>query len=166
MKTYRNILCATDFSSFSDQACAYATKLAKESGAKLTLFHVVDHFPVDRSNLEIAPEDVDPRAFRERRAREELEAQTARTACPEARAEVAFGSDTAAHEIVRYAGTNKVDLIVLGTHGYKGITELLGSTARAVRQGADCAVVVVPSEEVRVRLEANDTRPTALRGVL
>ena len=136
MKFYRNILCATDFSSFSDCACVHATKLAKEAGATLTLIHVVDHFPVD----------VDPKVFREQRAREELESQTIRTGCPEARGEVTFSTHAAEHEIVRYAGANGVDLIVVASHGHKGITALLGSTAKAVRQNAACEVIVVPAE--------------------
>lgn len=146
MKSYRNILCATDFSSFSDRACVHATKLAKESGATLTLLHVVEHFPVDRSNEEIAPEDVDPKVFREQKAREELETQAARTGCPEARREVTFSTHAADHEIVRYAGANGVHLIVLASHGHKGIAARLGSTANAVHQHAACEVVVVPAE--------------------
>ena len=147
MKSYRNILCATDFSSFCDRACVHATKLAKESGAALTLIHVVDHFPVDRSNEEIAPEDVDPKVFREQKAREGLEAQIARTGCPEARHEVAFSTHAAAHEIVRYAGANGVDLIVIASHGHKGITAHFGSTAKSVHHHAACEVIVVPAEE-------------------
>ena len=147
MNSYRIILCATDFSPFSDRACVRATKLATESGATLTLLHVVDHFPVDRSNAEIAPEDVDPKLFRERKAREELEAQTVRTGCTEAQREVVFSTHAAAHEIVRYADANGADLIVVGSHGHKGIGELLGSTAKAVHRHAACEVIVVPAEE-------------------
>lgn len=146
MKSYRNVLCATDFSSFSDRACVHATKLAKESGATLTLIHVVDHFPVDRSNEEIAPEDADPKLFREQKARGELEAQTARTGCAETRREVTFSTHAADHEIVRYASANGIDLIVLASHGHKGITALLGSTAKAVQHHAACEVIVVPAE--------------------
>jgi len=147
MKAYRNILCATDFSSFSDRACIHATKLAKEANATLTLIHVVDHFPVDRSNEEIAPEDVDPKVFREQKAREELEAQIARNGCADARREVAFSTHAAAHEIVRYAGANSVDLIVVASHGHKGIATSFGSTAKAVHRDAPCEVIMVPAEE-------------------
>lgn len=146
MKSYRHVLCATDFSPFCDRACGHAATLAKESGAKLTLLHVVDHFPVDRSNEEIAPEDVDPKAFRERNAHTALEAQATRLNCPEAQQEVAFSTHPAAHEIVRYAGANGIDLIVVASHGHKGITEFLGSTAKAVQHHAACEVIVVPAE--------------------
>ena len=144
MKPYRNILCATDFSSFSDRACIHAKKLAKKSGATLTLIHVVDHFPVDRSNAEIAPEDVDPKVVREQKVRKELEAQTARTDCAEARHEVTFSTQAPEHEIARCVGANGVDLIVVASHGHKGITALLGSTAKAVQHHATCEVIVVP----------------------
>jgi universal stress protein A len=146
MKSYRNILCVTDFSSFSDRACFRAAKLAKESGASLTLLHIVDHFPVDRSNVEIAPEDMDPKAFREQKAWEELEAQTLRVGCTEARREIAFSTHSAAHEIARHAAAKGVDLIVVGSHGHTGIAARLGSTAEAVRRHAACEVIVVTSE--------------------
>ena len=45
MKNYRHILCGTDFSPASDDACIPAMELARGSGAKLTLLHVIDHFP-------------------------------------------------------------------------------------------------------------------------
>ncbi len=146
MKPYRHILCATDFSPYCDRACIHAAKLAKESGAKLTLLHVVDHFAVDRSNEVIAPEDVDPKVFREQKARAELEAQTARTDCPEAKREVSVSTHAAAHEIVRYAGTSGVDLIVVASHGHKGIIARLGSTAKAVQHHAPGEVIVVSAE--------------------
>ena len=146
MKSYRHILCATDFSPYCDRACVHAAKLAKGSGAKLTLLHVVDHFAVDRSNEEIAPEDVDPKVFRERKARTDLETQTGRTDCPEANREVSFSTRAAAHEIVRYAGANGVDLIVVASHGHKGIIANLGSTAKAVQHHAPCEVDIVPAE--------------------
>lgn len=147
MKSYRHILCATDFSKFCDNTCVHAAKLAKESGAKLTLLHVVDHFPVDSSNEEIAPEDVDPKVYREQKAREKLEAQTAYADCPEAEREVVFSTHAAANEIVRYAGANGVDLILVASHGHKGITEKFGSTAASVKHHAACEVIVVPAEE-------------------
>jgi len=145
MKPYRHILCATDFSPFCDRACIRAAELAQEAGAKLTLLHVVDHFPVDRSNDEIAPEDMDPKEFREHKARAKLEKQAAHAECPGAQQAVAFSDHAAAHEVVHYAGTNEVDLIVVASHGHKGVWAELGSTAKAVQQHASCEVEVVPA---------------------
>ena len=48
-----------------------------------------------------------------------------------------------AHEIHRFAKDNKCQLIVIGTHGQKGLQLLLGSTANSVLHGAGCDVLSV-----------------------
>lgn len=145
MKNYRHILCGTDFSAASDDACMRARELARESGAKLTLLHVVDHFPEDRSNEEIAPEDVDPKKFHEERSRIGLRDQARRIGHPEAIQEIRFTTHSAAHEITHYAAANGVDLIVIGSHAHSAIAELLGTTSNAVERRADCEVLVLPN---------------------
>ena len=72
MKSYKNILCATDFSDFCTVAAERAAELARFYDARLTLLHVVEHFPVDRSNTDIAPEDVDPVRYHLEKARASL----------------------------------------------------------------------------------------------
>jgi universal stress protein A len=47
------------------------------------------------------------------------------------------------HEVHRFAKDNDVQLIVIGTHGQKGLQLLLGSTANAVLHGAGCDVLAV-----------------------
>lgn len=54
-----------------------------------------------------------------------------------------FLNGTASREIHRFAEENGVDLIVLGTHGQKGVQLLLGSTANAVLHGAGSDVLAV-----------------------
>ena len=49
----------------------------------------------------------------------------------------------AKQEIVRYAREIKPDLIVIGSHGHKGVTRLLGSTAANVCHRAPCDVLLV-----------------------
>jgi len=48
-----------------------------------------------------------------------------------------------ANEIHRFARDNHIQLIVIGTHGRKGLQLLLGSTANAVLHGAGCDVLSV-----------------------
>jgi nucleotide-binding universal stress UspA family protein len=49
-----------------------------------------------------------------------------------------------AAEIVRYAGDQKIDLIVIGTQGKQGIARfLLGSVAESVIRSTPCRVLVV-----------------------
>ena len=147
MGDIKHILCATDFSECSDHACLHAAKLAKEHGARLTMLHVIEYFPEDRSNEAIAPEDKDPKAFREEKAMDALAEQAKRINCQEAQLKVSFSMHSAAYEIIRFAAIEGVDLIVVATHEYKGLTALLGNTAEYVKKHADCEVVVVPNKD-------------------
>jgi universal stress protein A len=54
-----------------------------------------------------------------------------------------FLNGTPAREIHRFAEENGVELIVLGTHGQKGVQLLLGATANSVLHGATCDVLAV-----------------------
>jgi universal stress protein A len=54
-----------------------------------------------------------------------------------------FLNGTPAREIHRLAKENDMDLIVLGTHGQKGVQLLLGATANSVLHGASCDVLAV-----------------------
>ena len=47
-------------------------------------------------------------------------------------------------EIVQIAGAKKSDLIIIGTHGTKGLEKiLLGSVAERVLKRADCPVLIM-----------------------
>ena len=58
-----------------------------------------------------------------------------------------FVGGTPAPEIRRFAEDNGVDLIILGTHGQKGVQLLLGATANSVLHGANCDVLAVRIKE-------------------
>ena len=54
-----------------------------------------------------------------------------------------FLNGAPAKEIHRFADENKVELVVLGTHGQKGVQLLLGATANSVLHGSNCDVLAV-----------------------
>ena len=54
-----------------------------------------------------------------------------------------FLNGTPAKEIHRFADEHQVDLVVLGTHGQKGVQLLLGATANSVLHGSNCDVLAV-----------------------
>ena len=58
-----------------------------------------------------------------------------------------FLNGTPASEIRRFAKENAMDLIVLGTHGQKGVQLLLGATANSVLHGSSCDVLAVRVNE-------------------
>lgn len=147
MTSYKHILCATDFSPRCKVAAERASALAKLLEAKLTVLHVVDHFPVDRSNQLIAPEDFDPAAYREAAARSSMAALVSDLACTDAGQEIRFCAGAARYEIIRFIEEQQVDLAVVASRAHHGIAGLLGSTANALVNRAACDVLVVRPEE-------------------
>lgn len=147
MKNYKDILCATDFSDHCRLAAERAVDLARLYGARLTLLHVVEHFPVDRSNVDIAPEDVDPKQYHEERALAALADLARNLKYGNVRQEVRFSLQSAQHEILRYVGERPTDLIVIASHGRHGITSILGSTTYGMTHKAPCDVLAVRASE-------------------
>jgi len=66
-----------------------------------------------------------------------------------------------AHEIIRLAEREKIDLIVMGTHGRRGLSRLLmGSVAEWVMRRANCPVLTVRLPEITPE-ETHATQSTA-----
>ena len=140
---YGHVLVAIDFSLFSERAARRAAEIAAVSNASLTMLHVVDYFPEDVPLDVVAPEDEDPAEFLDRHARERLTDLARDIGQQDAEGRVAFSTHSARHEIVRLSKEQGVDLIVVGSHGRRGLGEYLGSTAHAIIHGAECDVFVV-----------------------
>ena len=143
MGGYRNILCATDFSDQCRVAAERAADLARVYGARLTLLHVIEHFPVDRSNVDIAPEDIDPVEYHEKKALGSLASLARRLKLDEVGQEVRFSMESAQHEILQFVENHDMDLVVVAPHGRHGITTMLQSTAIGTADKAPCDVLAV-----------------------
>jgi universal stress protein A len=138
----RRILAPTDFSEPSKKAIAYAFELAQTSEAKLVLLHVVE--PVDypmRSYPHLVTTMMD---YLERQAHLDLaqmlpEAQDVKV---EVVRRVVRGIPY--RTIVEVAEAEKVDLIVMATHGRTGLSHLvMGSVAERVVRTAPCPVLTI-----------------------
>ncbi len=139
------ILFATDFSEHSKAARHFATSLARDSGAMLLIVHAVEpppHAP-DRGFTGYVEEGEDT-TYARRKLNEIVPTD------PAVRCRHMLLDGVAADEIVRCAEDERVDLIVIGSHGRKGVMRmLLGSVAEAVVRRANCPVVTVkPSSKV------------------
>ena len=144
MIKYKNILVATDFSKIAERAAKQANGLATLFGAKLTLLHVVEHFPEDMSESAIPPENMDPKKFFSDHAHNKLEKlRSDLVGQHKATLEVIMSSRSAGREITEYATQKSIDLIVVGTHGQYGFLGMLGSTANKVTHSATADVLVV-----------------------
>jgi nucleotide-binding universal stress UspA family protein len=133
--TSGKILFSTDFSELSRFALQYAAAQAKAEGAKLIIAHVEeDPSSTGEGALYSGVSDQTPE-------------ETLRRIVPESFAgsvEHRLLRGQPAEEIVRLAGEERVDLIVIGTHGRTGVLRLLmGSVAEKVVRLAGCPVLVV-----------------------
>jgi universal stress protein A len=147
MSPYQHILLTTDFSRCSEIAAERAKHLAQNFEAKLTLLHVIEHFPEDITVDVVAPEDVDPKQFLTRHFKDQLTEFAKRTGLENSPRYVELVSGPAKHEIVRMANTLDVDLIILGAHGRHRVADLLGSTTTGVLHHAKCDVLSVRTNE-------------------
>ena len=138
------ILVPTDFSDCAKQAVDYGSELAKRFGAELHLLHVVQPIAMAYVYGAAIPEEV---LHPEEPAEKELNEVEIPDVEHISRVERSIQSGTPFVEIVRCAKQNKMDLIVIGTHGHTGLNHmLLGSVAEKVVRKASCPVLTVRPE--------------------
>jgi nucleotide-binding universal stress UspA family protein len=142
---FRTIVCPVDFSEASLAALRHALKLAEESGAEITVLHVLEWLVEDEPGARIAGFDVPEfRRYMEKDAREKLRRvvpEEARAWC-RPREEIVGGRPW--REILRVAEERRADLLVMGVRGRNPVDiALFGSTTHHVVRGARCPVLVV-----------------------
>jgi nucleotide-binding universal stress UspA family protein len=143
----QRILLATDFSPHSAIAAKYACELVERFGAELHLLHALETHLATTPVFGIAM--VLPQYLHESRVA--AEKALARILDPQWSAGHKFVpaivDGPAKVEIVRYARTHAIDLIVLATHGRSGLDHvIIGSVAEAVVRTAPCPVLTVRPE--------------------
>lgn len=146
MAITQNLLVATDFSAPARAGLEAAAELAKSTGAKVTVCHVLDPSPLapyatrGDSNAQIdMGQDIE-------KAIHEALSEVVRThfADIEKTKTALILSSNAAEGICNYAAKEGIDLIVVSTHGRTGLAHLLiGSVAEKVVRHAPCPVLTV-----------------------
>jgi len=144
----RRILVPTDFSRKSAKALRYAVSLARQFDAAITLVHVVEpsYGPTDFGGSPASP----PVSEKQRtsRAKSKLGVLGRRLLGPCRIVETVIRNGLAFFEITEAAKALSADLIIIGTHGYSGLTRtIVGSTAEKVVRHAPCPVLVVRHHE-------------------
>jgi nucleotide-binding universal stress UspA family protein len=136
---FKQILLATDFSEGSQRAFAYATAVAGRYGSALSVVHVIPPEPRDRIPLEPLPRQLNRRRLD---AEEQLKNLGARMNNLDHHLLLEQGPVWDA--LARVVQREKVDLLVLGTHGRGGLKKLvLGSVAEEVLRLAPCPVLTI-----------------------
>lgn len=142
MALYQHILIAADFSNHTDMVIQRAKALAAVSNTRLSLCHIVEDFPLtDFAYEPMISVDVDMRDALLDAGEKQLSTLGQKFDIDPSSQWIEFGSP--GRDIVRIAEENHVDLIVVGSHGRKGIKILLGSTANAILHHARCDVLAV-----------------------
>ena len=139
----KKIILATDFSDTSKDASSHALLLAKNYKAELKVLHVFDIMAQsipshDYFATDAVVEGLEETIQRGKDTLLELEKSF------DLEVETIFTEGDPGHEIVRVAEELNADLIVLGTHGYKGWKRFtIGSVAELVVRRAPCAVLTI-----------------------
>jgi nucleotide-binding universal stress UspA family protein len=145
-----NILLATDFSPSSAGALQYACTMAENYGAKLFVLHVLAPEPRIPVPMDMPPELDTTRTTAEESLTRMLNSETLQQVVCEPlveRGEIADVIPTTIKE-------HDIDLVVLGTHGRRGMRKLLlGSVAEQIFRMATCPVLTVGPEVTATRLE-------------
>jgi nucleotide-binding universal stress UspA family protein len=147
---FRRLLCAVDFSDASLDAVRSAVSLADESGAALTLLHVLE-WPWE----EPPPPDLDDlptgqaaalaefRRYTETTARTRLESLVPER-MPACRCETRLRNGKAYVQILDVAAEEETDLIIIGVRGRNALDlALFGSTTNQVVRRATCPVLTL-----------------------
>jgi universal stress protein A len=140
IQNVKKVLAPIDFSDYSMNALKGAWELAQEVGAELHLVHVVaPFFTIIEKSRELA---------RETAMVEQAEQELARIKkdeladSPKVVTAVMVGPPVTA--LAEYAKQNKIDLVLLATHGRTGGEHLLiGSVAEKLVRNAPCSVLVL-----------------------
>jgi nucleotide-binding universal stress UspA family protein len=148
---YKNILVPTDGSKLSAAAVKQALKFAKSIGAKITVLHVTPEYQMFLDEGFVVPQTTSPslkEQFKEQaaaRSKEILDAVRAKAAAGGVRCEgVSAASSSPYDSIIKQARKSKCDLIMMASHGRRGLSGLLlGSETSKVLVHSKIPVLVV-----------------------
>ena len=145
---YTRILVATDGSALSKKAVRSSIELAAATGAELVAIHVVPRYPTAyfEGALTMAPDDIgriETRWAEQAQLVVDAVQKTAAAAGVKARA-VVVKSDRVAEALLAAAKKHKCDLVVMASHGRKGLARvLLGSETQHVLTHSAIPVLVL-----------------------
>ncbi len=137
MADYRKVLVLLDLSEGSEKVFNAARDLASHSNASLVALHVVDYAPIEPMGETLMPSMAIEQELQER-SRARIDEVIAGSA---ARARIEMGNTKA--EILRVAGEEQADLIVLGSRERHGLAILVNFTEDTVLHAAHCDVLAV-----------------------
>jgi nucleotide-binding universal stress UspA family protein len=144
MLEIERILVPIDFSAYSKEALKYAIPFARKFKAEVILLHVVEPaiYPADFNFGQVGIPAIEDEL--RSKANEELQKLVDQEVKRRARSSVLIKVGKPFLEIITTARDERIDLIIMATHGHSGIEHILfGSTAERVVRKAHCPVLTV-----------------------
>ena len=143
---YTQIVTALELDEHQPEVAEHSVLMAARFRANISLIHVVPPIPV--ATVAPAPEAIPPVEQISELEAENIETATARlrrfaVAHDLAAAALNIRVGPVADEILRFSREIGADLIIVGSHGRRGIGRLLGSNASAIVHQAACDVLTV-----------------------
>ena len=146
---YRHILVTTDFSDYGVAALKKGLEIAKPFNAEITLMHAAETLsteiypsigelavPVLASNPELEKKQLE-------RIKKQLTQILTKMKIPKGQVNTVIIEGHPVEAILDYAIKHDNDLIVMGSHGRRGLARLLGSSTNGVINHAPCDVLTV-----------------------
>jgi nucleotide-binding universal stress UspA family protein len=141
----KTVLAPIDFSSVSERVIETATALARATGARLVLLHVVAPWPIIGKNLALTLTGAELAAVAEKGAAKKLSLLQRSLRDDGVTAHAVHVSGDPRVCILEQAERLTADYIVIGSHGHTAFYDLLvGSTANGVLKRTSCSIVIVP----------------------
>jgi universal stress protein A len=152
MKTFDRILVPVDFSQCSRTALNYAISLADQLGAKLRVLHICEVPALVSPDLVVTIPDQPTQTISEwvkNEAELGMDKFMAEVVKPDGLdVEVKLVTGDAPEMIAKEADAYKADLVVMGTHGRKGVAHLImGSVAERTLRISPCPVLTIRTSE-------------------
>ena len=152
----QRILFPTDFSEPAREAQQYAIAIAERWGAELHLLHVIDPIaaiPDTSSPYAAGREQQFQFDAGEKQLARELDSNWSK----QNSSKLATVVGSIVEEILKYSTDNKIDLIVVGTHGRTGLTRMLiGSVAEKIVRLSKCPVLTVHPQAFKSAVDDKD----------
>jgi len=147
---YKRILCPIDGSQTSNCGMSEAIKLAKDQNAKLLFLHVIDmYFPIVDATGDFNVINIDDILRKNGKEVLKKAKAAAKKAGIEADSEMieAIGARVSKF-VINQAKTWSADLIVIGTHGLRGVERfVMGSDAETIVRTSPVPVLLVRNIE-------------------
>ncbi|HSF70909.1 MAG TPA: universal stress protein [Methylotenera sp.] len=143
---YQQILCPVDGSSTSDCGMTHAIALAKDQKAHLHFLHVVDnYFPIVDITGDLNYIDITERLREHGKTILTQAIEAAKLADVSASTQLVTSTRGQIYKsILDYAEQCQADLIVMGTHGLRGVERLvMGSDAETIARTSPVPVLLV-----------------------